>query len=78
MFKSSSFLSVGGSGAWLLSEAVFDDSGNSIVVEVASADVVLTELSRELDILLVELVKLDVIDELCSVVDDGVSADVLV
>lgn len=48
-----------------------------IVVEELAVDDVLIELSGELDVLLVEFVKLDVLDELCTVVDDGVSADVL-
>lgn len=48
-----------------------------IVVEELTVDDVLLELSEELDVLLVELVKLDALDELCAAVDDGVSADVL-
>lgn len=70
-------MSVGGSGAWLLSEAELDDSGNLIVVEELTVDDVLLELSEELDVLLVELVKLNALDELGAAVDDGVSADVL-
>jgi len=76
IFKSFSSLSTS-SGGWLLSEAVLDDPGNLIVVEKSAVDDVLFELSRELDVLLVELVKLDALDELCAAVDDGVSADVL-
>lgn len=70
-------MSVGGSEVWLLSEAVLDDSGNLIVVKKSAVDDVLLELSGEFDVLLIELVKLDALDELCAAVDDGVSADVL-
>lgn len=72
IFKSFSSL-LGGSGVWLLSEAALDDSGNLIVVEELTVDDVLIEL----DVLLVELVKFDALDELCTAVDDGISADVL-
>lgn len=48
-----------------------------IVVEELTVDDVLLELSEELDVLLVELVKLNALDELGAAVDDGVSADVL-
>ena len=48
-----------------------------IVVKELTVDDALLELSEELDVLLVEFVKLDVLDEPCIVVDDGISADVL-
>lgn len=56
---------------------MLDDSGNLLVAEELTVDDMLLELSWELDVLLVELVKLDALDELCTAVDDGISADVL-